>query len=279
MTHSIPQLEDYQLRFIASIQRVIAGNWLRKKPFIRILDMGCDCSGRQLAEISRFVRGEVCGINIPHNFPSPSAIHTAGPQVRLLRMDGMNLEFPDESFDLVVSANVIEHVPDPIKFIQEAARVLKPHGVCYLETAPLWSSPRGHHIMESMIAENCPWETQFKDDGTVVRDWSHLAFSRQQMEKSIADKLSAETTNYILSYLYDSNDLNKVPWSIIRRSIQHAFPIVSITTIPLASSDTSLKPNDGKEDYCAYGFQAYCRKLPKTWLQSKLCYRLRRLGW
>jgi len=240
--------------------------------------MGCDCSGLQLAEISRLVRGEVYGINIPQDFPSVSAIQTAGPKVKLRRMDGMNLKFPAESFDLVVSANVIEHVPDPTKFILEASRVLKPQGVCYLETAPLWSSSRGHHIMESMIAENCPLETRFKDDGSIVRDWSHLVFNRQQMAQSIGDKVSMETRNYILRYLYDSNDLNRVPWSVIRRSIENAFPHVSLTQVPIASSDTSLRPTDEREDYNVYGFQALCRKKPRNWLQTKFCYRLRRLG-
>jgi len=272
-------LEDYQQRFVHVVHRVIAGNWLQKKPAIRILDMGCDCSGRQLAKISQLVRGEVVGINIPEDFPSPSALQNAGSSVKLIRMDGMNLTFPDESFDLVISANVIEHVPDPKKFILEAARVLKPQGICYLETAPLWSSSRGHHIMESMIAENCPLETRFKDDGSIVPDWSHLIFNRLQMEQAIGDRVSAETKQYILRYLYDSDDLNRVPWSSIEQAIKTAFPFALITPIPIAGSDTTLMPSDKKEDYSVYGFHALCRKMPKPWLQTKLCYRLRRIGW
>jgi ubiquinone/menaquinone biosynthesis C-methylase UbiE len=273
------ELQDYQQRFVQAIQQVIAGNWLRKTPKIRVLDMGCDCSGRQLAEISRLVRGEVVGINIPEDFPNKSAIQTAGSKVQLYRMDGMNLEFPAESFDLVISANVIEHVPDPKKFIQEASRVLKPHGICYLETAPLWTSSRGHHIMESMIAENCPLETRFKDDGLIVRDWSHLVYDRQQMEHSIGDKVLSTTRDYILDFIYNSKILNKVSWSTIRTSIYQAFPHVSLSTIPIPIRDTGLLPQDDREDYHVYGFHALCRKRPKPWLQSKFCYRLRRLGW
>lgn len=133
-------LEDYQERFVSAVRRVVGANWLRRRPAIRVLDMGCDCSGRQLRELSRCVRGQLFGINVPACFPSAEAIVAAGPSVQLVRMDGMQLDFPDASFDLVVSANVIEHVPDPVRFINEAARVLRPDGVCYMETAPVWTS-------------------------------------------------------------------------------------------------------------------------------------------
>jgi ubiquinone/menaquinone biosynthesis C-methylase UbiE len=271
-------LEDYQLRFVSAVEKVIAGNWLQKSPKIRVLDMGCDCSGRQLAEISRLIRGEAVGINIPPDFPTPLAKITAGNRVQLIRMDGMNLDFPDASFDLVISANVIEHVPDPTKFIREAARVLKPNGICYLETAPVWTGPRGHHIMESMIAENCPNEKGFRDDGTVIHDWSHLFFDRQQMEAMLLKSVLPDTKDYILNYLYDSKDLNKVPWREIKQTIVNSFPLASITPILHESSNNSLMPNDGLDDYRVYGFHALCRKKPKPWLQKKLCYRLRRLG-
>lgn len=61
----MPQLEDYELRFVAADEKVIAADWLQKRPNIRVLDMGCDCTGRQLAEISRLIRGEAVGIDLP----------------------------------------------------------------------------------------------------------------------------------------------------------------------------------------------------------------------
>ncbi len=46
--------------------------------------------------------------------------------------DAMNLSFPANSFDVVICAQVYEHVPDPKKLFSEIYRVLKPDGVCYL---------------------------------------------------------------------------------------------------------------------------------------------------
>lgn len=137
-------------------------------------------------------------------------MEAAGARVKLIRMDGMNLTFPDTSFDFVISANVIEHVPDPTKFIREAARVLKPNGVCYLETAPVWSGPRGHHVMESMIAENCPLETNFRDDGSVIPHWSHLTLDWNQLAELLRQKLRPATCDYIIQLVYDSDILNRV---------------------------------------------------------------------
>lgn len=48
--------------------------------------------------------------------------------VRLLYMDAQDLEFEDNTFDTVVSTFVFCTVPDPIKGLKEAYRVLKPGG-------------------------------------------------------------------------------------------------------------------------------------------------------
>ena len=47
---------------------------------------------------------------------------------RLLTMDAMNLDFPDDSFDYVTSFHVISVVPDPIRMMSEIHRVCKPDG-------------------------------------------------------------------------------------------------------------------------------------------------------
>ncbi|AIF70126.1 type 11 methyltransferase [Palaeococcus pacificus DY20341] len=48
--------------------------------------------------------------------------------VKLLLMDAQNMEFEDNTFDTVVSTFVFCTVPDPIKGLKEAYRVLKPGG-------------------------------------------------------------------------------------------------------------------------------------------------------
>jgi SAM-dependent methyltransferase len=42
--------------------------------------------------------------------------------------------FPDNHFDLISARHVIEHVPDPDKFVAEISRILKPGGYFYVRT-------------------------------------------------------------------------------------------------------------------------------------------------
>ena len=45
--------------------------------------------------------------------------------------DAMELPYEDETFDIVISSHIYEHVPDTGKMMTEIYRVLKDDGVCY----------------------------------------------------------------------------------------------------------------------------------------------------
>ena len=49
-------------------------------------------------------------------------------QVKFLEMDAQHLDFPDNSFDTVVTSCVFCSVPDPVQGLKEIRRVLKPGG-------------------------------------------------------------------------------------------------------------------------------------------------------
>jgi len=232
----------------------------------------------QLREIARLTRGEVVGINIGSAFPSEAAKATAGSRVALVNMSGTSLDFDDDSFDMVISANVLEHVPEPLAFIREAHRVTRASGICYMETAPVWTSAKGHHVMKCMVAENCPWEERFCDNGSIIPDWSHLSHSRVEMEREIGDKVDPRTREWILQYLYDSNDLNKVPWRMVRKAFTDLFPFPRIQENKLAATQDFLMPEDDLDNYSVCGFNAICRKRRQSPISKRVYWRLRRLG-
>lgn len=56
---------------------------------------------------------------------------------RIVGSTGERLPFPAESFDHVVSLQVLEHVEDPGRVIREIERVLKPGASCWVAWLPL----------------------------------------------------------------------------------------------------------------------------------------------
>lgn len=60
-------------------------------------------------------------------------------RIRFLEMDAQSLEFPDGSFDLVVSRNLTWDLPDPARAYSEWARVLAPGGMLLVFDANWYS--------------------------------------------------------------------------------------------------------------------------------------------
>lgn len=87
----------------------------------RILEIGAG-SGRQAQRMSE------------HGF-RVEAIDLAGSRYADQRVwsvtdyDGQRIPFPDESFDVVFSSSVLEHIPHVVEFQQEIQRVLEPDGI------------------------------------------------------------------------------------------------------------------------------------------------------
>lgn len=73
---------------------------------------------------------------------SRTAVHNARtlvPSACYLQADGMRLPFSDNTFDLALSSEVLEHILQPEKMLAEVARVLQPGGKLVIST-PNWRS-------------------------------------------------------------------------------------------------------------------------------------------
>ncbi len=99
----------------------------------KILDLGCG-EGSRLSMIAK----KGYGVDI-----SQVAIRRAkryGRSYKFIKMDLAKLKFPDEMFDLIYSAYVLEHLEKPETMLKEAVRVLKKNGSLIL-LAPNYGSP------------------------------------------------------------------------------------------------------------------------------------------
>jgi SAM-dependent methyltransferase len=66
---------------------------------------------------------------------------------RVVDSVGESLPFPDASFDIVYSANVLEHTEDPERVLSEALRVLRPGGLLHMEMPNFLSYFEGHYMV------------------------------------------------------------------------------------------------------------------------------------
>jgi ubiquinone/menaquinone biosynthesis C-methylase UbiE len=273
------KMREYQERFIHSVGEIISRSHLFSKPKVRMLDAGCDPGGKQLMRLADFVSGEVIGINISEDFPSKEALDdlSTHPHVQLRRMSATAMEFPDGYFDYVVSANVMEHIDNPSKFISECARVLSDDGIAYIETYPVWSGPRGHHIMEEMI-EKIDGSDVYRNDGSFIPDWSHLVFTPDQMRRCLEPSLNAKSVDYVVEYIYRDADINRKGWREICDQLNQHFEIAEIVTTLEESPNVDHRPKGDRDDYDVAGFRALCRKKPVGSKRrvAKIAYEIRR---
>lgn len=100
----------------------------------RVLSSGCGFAGSLLAYRSAGAALAV-GVEVDETYLDFGALRTtdlAGAGV--VGYDGVRLPFPDSTFDLVESIDVIEHTEDPETYVAELARVLAPGGLILLVT-------------------------------------------------------------------------------------------------------------------------------------------------
>lgn len=111
----------------------------------RVLDAGCGAGGTalSLAEEARFV----AGLDLEARFAGTGTRLKEEKKigaVGFVKGDGVRLPFRDESFDLVLSHEVLEHVYEGPGYLADLGRVLRPGGVLYLSTAPYLSLTGAH---------------------------------------------------------------------------------------------------------------------------------------
>jgi SAM-dependent methyltransferase len=101
----------------------------------RILEIGCGIGGS-----ASYISEQGCKEYVGTDLSETAINHSqqafiAKPNFRFMAMDATHIDFADNSFDIVIAREVIEHLPDPLACIIEVFRSLKPGGQ-FVVTSP-----------------------------------------------------------------------------------------------------------------------------------------------
>lgn len=152
-----------------------------------LLDVGCG-KGLQAACFARYMR--VSGLDMSDESRPFLKEFNAPVEVRTCDLETDKYPYDDESFDVVFSKSVIEHMRDPFHFIDECARLLKPGGSLLLMT-PSW---RTQYI-------------NFYDDPTHVRPFTEKGLRQLLLMRGYRQIRVREF--YQLPFVW------KFPWSVV----------------------------------------------------------------
>jgi len=126
----------------------------------------CGCYGWRLAEACARYQHHLVGVDQVEPPNRPDGVTFASGS-------GATVAVVDDFANLTVASHILEHIQEPVPFLQELARITRPGGLVWLEApSELSAVPRG---------SDCPADHSFGsfwDDPTHVRPWTPGALYR-----------------------------------------------------------------------------------------------------
>jgi len=123
----------------------------------RALDVGCGLGGKthRLREhTGDGIEWTALDIDVTHLRQAGQYFEHAGvTDIERIAADAARLPFDDATFARVVTADALEHLPDPRRALREFRRCLRDDGRLVLLFNP-WGSPRGSHLGDMI---HLPW--------------------------------------------------------------------------------------------------------------------------
>ena len=104
-----------------------------------ILDVGCGDGFYLYLLCELFPKPKIVGIDKDKNALKSAAINLKDKNLKIKHGDIYNLNFSDNSFDIILASEILEHLKDDFKGLKEIYRVLRPGGLVLI------SVPHGNY--------------------------------------------------------------------------------------------------------------------------------------
>lgn len=138
-----------------------------------VLDMGCGAAGKSLYYLS-IGASRVVGVDIVAHYQQEAEVFARelgfADRFTFVLGDALHLPIPDNSLDVVIMNDFMEHIHSPEGALREALRVLKPGGRIYLNFPPYYH-PMGIHMSDVI---GIPWVHLLFSEQTLIAAYKEL---------------------------------------------------------------------------------------------------------
>ncbi len=128
-----------------------------------MLDIGTGPGTIPLLVCAAIDDARVIGIDLATHMLAAAERHAAASphraRVEFRRADAKRLEFEDGRFDTVFSNTILHHIPDPLPFLREAARVLAPGGCLLIRDL---YRPTDRTRLDALVAQHAGNDTPYQ---------------------------------------------------------------------------------------------------------------------
>jgi ubiquinone/menaquinone biosynthesis C-methylase UbiE len=156
----------------------------------RILEVGCGSGYHSRAIVER--GAALTAVDVAERYVEQAASY-AGHAATFAVADAERLPFPDASFDKVLMAEVLEHLPNPDAALREAHRVLRPQGILVLTTPSRYSPLNLAYALKRRVRRYRVNEH--------LHEWTPGALSRLLGQRFELTRI--EFANYLMPYPID----------------------------------------------------------------------------
>lgn len=133
---SLPNAEQERIRYLKHDLRLCDFNGS-----FRFLDMGAGFGTMSAGALLLFENAEGTLVDIQDRFSLPADMSkVVSNRYRFLEWNNL-AEINDEKFELVISTDVLEHIPDWRTAFRDLSRYLAPNGYLYIQTPSDYPSP------------------------------------------------------------------------------------------------------------------------------------------